>query len=109
MTTFAADSADAVIPLALDVVWLLAALVWLLIPVAIAVAERRRAAPWPETFLWFMVAFCLPRCGADHLGLLPGRRGEAGDLAVSIAIPAALREYGSVLTGARSPGGGLSA
>lgn len=63
MTTFAADSADAVIPLALDVVWLLAALVWLLIPVAIAVAERCRAAPWPETFLWFMVAFCLPVVG----------------------------------------------
>lgn len=63
MTTFAVDSADAVIPLALGVVWLLAALVWLLIPVAIAVAERRRAAPWPETFLWFMVAFCLPVVG----------------------------------------------
>ena len=46
MTTFAADSADAVIPLAFDVVWLLAGLVWLLIPVAIVVAERRRAAPW---------------------------------------------------------------
>ncbi|MBM7232049.1 MULTISPECIES: hypothetical protein [Dietzia] len=63
MTTFAVDSADAVIPLALDVVWLLAALVWLLIPVAIAVAERRREAPWPETFLWFMVPFCLPVVG----------------------------------------------
>ena len=63
MTTFAVDSADAVIPLALDVVWLLAALVWLLIPVAIAVAERRREAPWPETVLWFMVPFCLPVVG----------------------------------------------
>ena len=63
MTTFAASSADAVIPLAFDVVWLLAGLVWLLIPVAIVVAERRRAAPWPETFLWFMVAVLLPVVG----------------------------------------------
>ena len=53
----------AVIPLAYDIVWLLVVLVWLLIPIAIAVTERRRGASWPETFLWFMVAFLLPVVG----------------------------------------------
>ncbi len=51
------------IPLAYDIVWLLVGLVWLLIPIAIAVTERRRGASWPETFLWFMVAFLLPVVG----------------------------------------------
>ena len=63
MTIFAADGAVAVVPLAYDIVWLLVVLVWLLIPIAIAVTERRRGASWPETFLWFMVAFLLPVVG----------------------------------------------
>lgn len=61
--TAAQDGTAAVIPLAFDIVWLLAGLVWLLIPVAIAVTERRRGASWPETFLWFMVALLLPVVG----------------------------------------------
>lgn len=43
--------------------WLLVGLVWLLLPVAIAVTERRRGTSWPETILWFMVAFLLPVVG----------------------------------------------
>ena len=58
--TVAEAGTAAVIPLAYDIVWLLVVLVWLLIPIAIAVTERRRGASWPETFLWFMVAFLLP-------------------------------------------------
>ncbi|MGF0131378.1 hypothetical protein ACQREA_15720 [Dietzia cinnamea] len=61
--TAAADGTAAVIPLAYDIMLLLVGLVWLLIPVAIAVTERRRGASWPETFLWFMVAFLLPVVG----------------------------------------------
>ncbi|WP_216695114.1 hypothetical protein [Dietzia psychralcaliphila] len=61
--TAAEDGRAAVIPLAYDIVWLLVGLVWLLIPIAIAVTERRRGASWPETFLWFMVAFLLPVVG----------------------------------------------
>lgn len=61
--TVAQDGTAAVIPLAFDIVWLLAGLVWLLIPVAIAVTERRRGASWPETFLWFMVALLVPVVG----------------------------------------------
>lgn len=61
--TAAADGTAAVIPLAYDIVWILAGLVWLLIPVAIAVTERRREAAWPETFLWFMMALLLPVVG----------------------------------------------
>ncbi|AVM65226.1 MULTISPECIES: hypothetical protein [Dietzia] len=61
--TVAEAGTAAVIPLAYDIVWLLVVLVWLLIPIAIAVTERRRGASWPETFLWFMVAFLLPVVG----------------------------------------------
>lgn len=61
--TVAEDGTAAVIPLAYDIVWLLVGLVWLLIPIAIAVTERRRGASWSETFLWFMVAFLLPVVG----------------------------------------------
>lgn len=57
------DGTTAMIPLAYDIMWLLVGLVWLLIPIAIAVTERRRGASWPETFLWFMVAFLLPVVG----------------------------------------------
>lgn len=61
--TVAEAGTAAVIPLAYDIVWLLVVLVWLLIPIAIAVTERRRGTSWPETFLWFMVAFLLPVVG----------------------------------------------
>lgn len=63
MTTFAADGTTAMVPLPYDIMWLLGGLVWLLIPAAIAVTERRRGASWPETFLWFMVAFLMPVVG----------------------------------------------
>ncbi|MFS4490065.1 hypothetical protein [Dietzia kunjamensis] len=63
MPTFAADGAVAAVPLAYDIVWLLAGFVWLLIPVAIAVTERRRGASLPESFLWFVVALLLPVVG----------------------------------------------
>lgn len=57
-----------VVPLPSDIAWSLGAwslvgLLWLLIPIAVAVAERRRGASWAETFLWFLVAFLLPVLG----------------------------------------------
>lgn len=61
--TAAEDGTTAMIPRAYDIMWLLVGLVWLLIPIAIAVTERRRGASWPETFLWFMVAFLVPVVG----------------------------------------------
>lgn len=61
--TASADGTSAEIPLAYDIVWLLVVVVWLLIPIAIAVAERRRETSWPEVFLWFMAAFLLPVVG----------------------------------------------
>lgn len=52
-----------VVPLPFDIAWSLVGLLWLLIPIAVAVAERRRGASWVETFLWFLVAFLLPALG----------------------------------------------
>ena len=63
MTIFAADGAIAAVPLAYDIMWLLAGLAWLLIPVPIAVTERRRGASWPASFLWFVVPLLLPVVG----------------------------------------------
>lgn len=42
---------SAVVPLPYDILWSLLGLLWLLIPIAIAVSERRRGASWVETFL----------------------------------------------------------
>lgn len=48
--TVAEAGTAAVIPLAYDIVWLLVVLVWLLIPIAIAVTERRRERRGPKRF-----------------------------------------------------------
>lgn len=61
--TVAETGTAAVVPLAYDIMWLFVGLVWLLIPIAIAVTERRRGASWLETLLWSMVAFFLPVVG----------------------------------------------
>lgn len=52
-----------VVPLTYDIVWSLVGLLWLLIPIGIAVSERRRGAFWVETFLWFALALLLPIVG----------------------------------------------
>lgn len=58
-----------VVPLSYDIVWSLVGFLWLLIPVGIAVSERRRGAPWVETFLWFALALLLPVLGLVIWGL----------------------------------------
>lgn len=53
----------ATVPLAFDIAWLFVGVAWLLIPLAIAVAERRRGASSPDTCVWFLLAFLLPVVG----------------------------------------------
>lgn len=52
-----------VVPLPYDVVWSLAGFLWLLIPIGIAISERRRGASWAETVLWGALALLLPIVG----------------------------------------------
>lgn len=63
MSPFFVAQQSPVVPVPYDIVWSLAGLLWLLIPVGVAVAERRRGASWVETFLWFVVALLLPVVG----------------------------------------------
>lgn len=52
-----------VVPALYDIVWSLVGFLWLLIPIGIAITERRRGASWVETFLWFALALLLPIVG----------------------------------------------
>lgn len=73
-----------VVPLPYDIVWSLVGLLWLLIPIAIAVTERRRGASWVETFFWFALAVLLPILGLviwalyRVVGAKKGRRNADG-------------------------------
>lgn len=52
-----------VVPLPYDIAWSLVGFLWLLIPIGIAISERRRGASWVESFLWFALALLLPIVG----------------------------------------------
>ncbi len=63
MSLFLRAQQSPVVPLPYDIVWSLVGFLWLLIPIGIAITERRGGASWVATFLWFAVGILLPIAG----------------------------------------------